>query len=95
VIDLGVDVRAETFLEAVHEHQPDILAMSALMTLTAPEQKKVVDRLRAEGLRDQIKIMVGGGAISADLARRIGADGYDPTARGAVDLARRLQTNKR
>jgi methanogenic corrinoid protein MtbC1 len=90
VIDVGVDVPADVFLHAVREHQPDILAMSALMTVTAPEQKRVIDGLRAEGLRTQTKVMVGGGAITAALATKIGADGYEPTARGAVELAKRL-----
>jgi corrinoid protein of di/trimethylamine methyltransferase len=90
VYDLGVNVRAETFIEAVEKYEAEILAMSALLTMTAPEQKKVIEALQDRGIRDKIKVMVGGGAITQQFADHIGADGYDPTAPGAVDLARRL-----
>ena len=90
VIDLGVNVTAEQFMEAIKGYRPNILAMSALMTATAPEQAKVINALKEEGLRDKVKIMVGGGAITQELAEKIGADGYEPTARGAVGLAERL-----
>jgi corrinoid protein of di/trimethylamine methyltransferase len=90
VHDLGVNIKAEEFLEAVEKYQADILAMSALLTTTAIEQRKVIDALRAKGIREKVKVMVGGGAITAEFARSIGADGYDPTAPGAVELARRL-----
>lgn len=93
VIDLGVDVPASAFLDAVREHRPDILAMSALMTVTAPEQKRVIEGLWEEGLHEQTKVVVGGGAITAALAAKIGADGYEPTARGAVELAKRLSAS--
>ena len=90
VHDLGVNIKAEEFLEAVEKYQADILAMSALLTTTAIEQRKVIDALGAKGIRGKVKVMVGGGAITAEFARNIGADGYDPTAPGAVELARRL-----
>lgn len=90
VHDLGVNIKAEEFLQASRNYNADILAMSALMTMTAPEQKKVIEQLKKEGLRDKIKIMVGGGAITEEFAKEIGADGYDPTAPGAVKLARKL-----
>jgi corrinoid protein of di/trimethylamine methyltransferase len=90
VNDLGINVTAESFVQGVNEHKADILAMSALMTTTAPEQRKVVGALKKEGIRDTVKIMVGGGAITQEFADSIGADGYDPTAPGAVELARRL-----
>jgi methanogenic corrinoid protein MtbC1 len=90
VVDLGINVTAESFLEGITKHNADILAMSALMTTTAPEQRKVIETLEREGLRDKIKIMVGGGAITEEFANSIGADGYDPTAPGAVRLALRL-----
>ena len=64
--------------------------MSALLTTTAIEQKKAIDALKEKGIREKVKVMVGGGAITADFAKSIGADGYDPTAPGAVKLARRL-----
>jgi len=92
VEDLGINVTAEQFVEGVRKCQPDILAMSALMTMTAPEQKKVIETLKNQGLRDRVKIMVGGGAITQEFADSIGADGYEPTAPGAAKLARRLVT---
>ncbi|MBC8458449.1 MAG: cobalamin B12-binding domain-containing protein [Deltaproteobacteria bacterium] len=90
VNDIGINVTAESFVKGITENKADILAMSALMTTTAPEQRKVIETLKKEGLRDKVKIMVGGGAITQDFADSIGADGYDPTAPGAVKLARRL-----
>jgi corrinoid protein of di/trimethylamine methyltransferase len=93
VHDLGVNIKAEEFLEAAKKYDADILAMSALMNMTAPEQKKVIEYLKKEGLRDKVKIMVGGGAITEEFAKDVGADGYDPTAPGAVKLARRLIGN--
>lgn len=90
VEDLGINVTAEQFVEGVRKYEPDILAMSALMTMTAPEQKKVIETLKNQDLRDKVKIMVGGGAITQEFADSIGADGYDPTAPGAAKLARKL-----
>ena len=90
IIDLGVDVSAERFIEAIKEHKPSILAMSALLTMTAPEQKRVIEALTKEEMRDRVKVIVGGAAITQEFADDIGADGYDPTAAGAVDLVRRL-----
>ncbi len=90
VHDAGINVTAEQFVESVRTQKPDILAMSALMTMTAPEQRKVIETLQSEGLRDSVKIMVGGGAITQEFADTIGADGYDPTAPGAAKLARKL-----
>jgi len=75
---------------AVREHSPKILAMSALLTMTAPEQGKVIKALVDGGLRDKLKVMVGGGAITQDFADKIGADGYAPTALRAVGLAKNL-----
>jgi corrinoid protein of di/trimethylamine methyltransferase len=90
VHDLGVNIKAEEFVEAIENYKADVLAMSALLTTTAPEQKKVINALKEKGIREKVKVMVGGGAITADFAQNIGADGYDPTAPGAVELARRL-----
>jgi len=90
VHDLGVNIKAEEFVEAIENYKADILAMSALLTMTAPEQRKIIATLKEKGVRDKVKIMVGGGAITADFAQSIGADGYDPTAPGAVELAKRL-----
>jgi methanogenic corrinoid protein MtbC1 len=87
VQDLGIDVSTETFVKSVKELQPDILAMSALLTTTAPEGRKVIEALKEAGIRDEVKVMIGGGAITADFAESIGADGYDSTAPGAVKVA--------
>ena len=87
---LGIDVSPERFISAVKEKGADILAMSALLTVTAAEQRKVIEQLSDAGLREQVKVMVGGGAISADFAAKIGADGYEVAAPGAVELAKRF-----
>lgn len=90
VIDMGEDVPAERFVQAAKENQADILALSALLTTTAPEQAKVIEAVKEAGLRDKLKIMVGGGAITPEFADRIGADGYRSTAPAAVELAKLL-----
>ncbi len=85
---LGIDVPAPKFVEAVREYGADVVALSALLTVTSIEDKKVIALLKDAGLRDQVKVMVGGGAINADFAATIGADGYEPAAPGAVELAK-------
>ncbi len=90
VYDLGINVPAQQFVTAVQEHKADLLAMSALMTTTISEQRLVIEQLRETGIRDTIKIMVGGGGVTQECADQIGADRYDPTAPGAVTLARKL-----
>jgi trimethylamine corrinoid protein len=87
---LGIDVSPEGFIEAVRERKADIIGMSALLTVTAAEQEKVVKGLVEAGLRDGVKVMVGGGAITEDFAAKIGADGYAPAAPGAVELAKQF-----
>jgi len=90
VYDVGINVTSAEFVEAVRKYSPNILAMSALMTMTSYEQKNVIEALKKEGLRGQVKIMVGGGAITQQFADMIGADGYEPSAPGAVSLAKKL-----
>jgi corrinoid protein of di/trimethylamine methyltransferase len=90
VLDLGINVPTDKFIGAVKEHNPQIVAMSALLTTTAPEGKKVIDSLKREGLREKVKVIIGGGAINEAFAESIGADGYDPTAPGAVGLCKSL-----
>lgn len=90
VQDLGVNIPPGQFIEAITTHQADILAMSALLTTTASEQRKVIEALKEAGLRNQVKVIVGGGGISREFAQQIGADGYEPTAPAAVELARQL-----
>jgi trimethylamine corrinoid protein len=85
---IGIDVPAAAFVQAVEEKKADIVALSALLTVTSAEDRKVIDLLKEAGLRDQVKVMVGGGAINADFAAHIGADGYEPAAPGAVELAK-------
>jgi methylmalonyl-CoA mutase cobalamin-binding domain/chain len=94
-IDLGANVAAEEFVWAVTKHRPDVLAMSALMTTTAAEPGKVINALKEEGIRDEVRVVVGGGAVTEKLAQRIGADGYGATAREAVTLVRELTAGKR
>jgi 5-methyltetrahydrofolate--homocysteine methyltransferase len=90
VIDLGVDLSVEKLIEQVKSIHPDILGLSALLTTTMPEIQKVIGELEAQGLRDEIKVMVGGAPVDRAFAERIGADGYGANAADAVELARRL-----
>jgi corrinoid protein of di/trimethylamine methyltransferase len=90
VHDLGVDVAPERFVEAAKEHDADIIGVSALLTTTMAGQRTVVDQLVAAGLRERVKVIVGGAPASESWAHEIGADGYSEDAIGAVALARRL-----
>jgi len=89
-IDLGVDVRPDAFVDAVREHQPNLLGMSALLTTTMVQMKTIIEALEEAGLRDSVKIMVGGAPVTAAFAEQIGADAYAPDAASAVDTARSL-----
>jgi len=89
VIDLGVDVKAEAFAQAIGEHKPDILGMSALLTTTMPNMGKTIDLLKEEGLREKIKIIVGGASVNEEFAKSIGADGYAEEANSAVEWAKK------
>ena len=90
VINLGVDQSDQKIVDAVSQHHPDILALSALLTTTMGNMKVVIDALTAAGLRDSVKIMVGGAPISEAFAKEIGADGYSANANEAVALAKSL-----
>jgi corrinoid protein of di/trimethylamine methyltransferase len=90
VVDLGVDVPAERFVEAVTTRGVTIVALSALLTTTMPAMKAVVEGLTRAGVRDKVKVMVGGAPVTQHYAAEVGADGYAPTAAGAVTLARKL-----
>ena len=90
VIDLGVDLSADKFISAVKENNADIVGASALLTTTMLQQKKIIEALEAEGLGDQVKVMVGGAPVTQSFASEIGADGYAEDAISAVDLAFRL-----
>ena len=87
VVDLGENVSAGKFMEAVKRHRPQILALSSLLTTTMAEQKKVVKNLREKGFGKNVKIMVGGGPVTREYAKSIGADGYASTAPAAATLA--------
>jgi 5-methyltetrahydrofolate--homocysteine methyltransferase len=90
VIDLGVDVAPEKFVEIAQEKQGTIVALSALLTTTMTTMKKVVDALGKAGIRGQTKVIIGGAPITQQYCDQIGADGYSDNANGAVALARRL-----
>ncbi len=90
VIDLGINVKSADFVKAVSEHRPDILGLSALLTTTMPEMRKVVEGLKEAGLRDKVKVMVGGAPVNSKFANDIGADGYARDAGDAVSLAKSL-----
>ena len=89
VIDLGVDVKNETFAQAVAEHNPDVLGMSALLTTTMPNMGSVINLLEEKELRDKVKIIVGGASVNQEFADSIGADGYAPEAGSAVEWVKK------
>jgi len=90
VVDIGVDQSAEAFVKAIEEHEADIVGASALLTTTMLQQKKLVEALESAGLRDKVKVMVGGAPVTDRYAKEIGADGYAEDAISAVDIAYRL-----
>jgi corrinoid protein of di/trimethylamine methyltransferase len=90
VFDIGVDQSAEQFVAAVKENNADIVGASALLTTTMLQQKKLIEALEEAGLRDQVKVMVGGAPVTTNFSSEIGADGYAEDAISAVDLAFRL-----
>jgi 5-methyltetrahydrofolate--homocysteine methyltransferase len=90
MVDLGTDVHPDAFVDAVREHQPNIMGMSALLTTTMVNMKTTVEALEEAGLRDSVKIMIGGAPVTAAFAKEVGADAYAPDAASAVDLARHL-----
>ncbi|MCE5264023.1 MAG: cobalamin-dependent protein [Deltaproteobacteria bacterium] len=94
VVDLGVNIPVEKFVEEVERERPDILGMSALLTTTMPEMKKTIDALKARGLRERVKVIVGGAPVNEKFARDIGADGYGNDAGAGVDLVRLLLKGK-
>lgn len=90
VIDLGVDVSAQTFVKEAKELRPQIVALSALLTTSLPQQREVIENLKKEGIRNDVKVMVGGAPVGIEWAEEIGADGYGANATEAVDVAKRL-----
>jgi corrinoid protein of di/trimethylamine methyltransferase len=90
VIDIGVNADPEKFVEAVKVSKAQIVAMSALLTTTMPSMRTTIEALKAGGLRDQVKIMIGGAPTTEHFAKEIGADGYSESAAAAVAVARSL-----
>ncbi|MGQ9768110.1 MAG: corrinoid protein [Anaerolineae bacterium] len=90
VIDLGTDVSPDKFVKTVMEHKPQIVGMSALLTTTMPAMGSTVKALQEAGLRDQVKVIIGGAPVTDGFARQIGADGYGADASAAVRLAKTL-----
>jgi 5-methyltetrahydrofolate--homocysteine methyltransferase len=89
-IDLGTDVEPQAFVDAVREHKPKLIGMSALLTTTMVQMRATVEALEEAGLRDSVKIMIGGAPVTETFAAEIGADAYAPDAASAVDTAREL-----
>jgi 5-methyltetrahydrofolate--homocysteine methyltransferase len=89
VIDLGVNVAPEQFVAAVREKNAQVVAMSALLTTTMPSMRTTIDALKAAGVREKVKVLIGGAPITQRYADEIGADGFSENAPGAVNLARK------
>ena len=90
VIDLGTDVSPEKFVKAVVENKATIVGMSALLTTTMPSMSNTIKALQEAGLRDEVRVMIGGAPVTDGFAKQVGADGYSPDASSAVRLARSL-----
>ena len=93
VVDLGIDVPADKFVEAIKAHQPHVVGLSALLTTTMREMKTTIEVIEKAGLRNQVKMIVGGAPLTEKFAREIGADGYAPDAASAVDMVKSLISN--
>jgi 5-methyltetrahydrofolate--homocysteine methyltransferase len=90
IVDLGTDVSPEKFINAIREHKPEIIAMSALLTTTMPNMVTTIQALKEAGVRDQVKVLIGGAPVTENYARQIGADGFATDASRAVNLAKSL-----
>jgi 5-methyltetrahydrofolate--homocysteine methyltransferase len=90
VIDLGTNVKSQTFVDAVKQHKPNLVGLSALLTTTMPKMKETIDSLKEAGLRDRVKVIIGGAPVTAEFMSRIGADGYGINAGAAVENAKTL-----
>jgi 5-methyltetrahydrofolate--homocysteine methyltransferase len=95
VVDIGIDAPPEKFVAAVREHKPDIVGMSALLTTTMPAMKETIELLVEEGLRDQVKVIIGGAPVSQEFADYCGADAYAPDAAVATDQCKEFVAAKR
>jgi 5-methyltetrahydrofolate--homocysteine methyltransferase len=94
VVDLGADVSPEKFIEAVRAANANIVCLSALLTVTMPAMKTTIEVMKGAGIREKVKVMVGGAPVTESYAREIGADGYTENASGAVGLARSLSAGR-
>jgi methylmalonyl-CoA mutase cobalamin-binding domain/chain len=90
VFELGTDAAPERFVEAIRERNANIVCLSAILTVTMPAMRSTIEAISAAGIRDRVKVMVGGAPVSSQYATGIGADGYSDNASGAVALARNL-----
>jgi corrinoid protein of di/trimethylamine methyltransferase len=90
IIDLGTDVQPATFIQAIRDRKAGIACLSTLLTVTMPAMRETVEAIRQAGIRDSVKVLVGGAPVTQQYADEIGADGYSDNASGAVSLARRL-----
>jgi len=95
VVDLGINTHADAYIAALHEHKPDILGMSALLTTTMPYMKVVIDTLKAQGLRDDFIVLVGGAPLNEEFGKAVGANAYCRDAATAVEVAKRLIQERR
>ena len=95
VVDLGVDVNSEKFIEAIRQHKPDFVGLSALLTTTMPEMQATIDTFKDAGIRDQAIVMVGGAPVNQAFADKIGADIYAPNAASAANKARAMLKSTR
>lgn len=95
IVDLGTDVSPAKFVQAIRANNPDIIGMSALLTTTMPSMKATLEAIQAEGLKDKVKVMIGGAPVTDEYAQKIGADGFAPDASRAVQLAKSLVSAKR
>jgi corrinoid protein of di/trimethylamine methyltransferase len=90
VVDLGIDKEPQVFVDAIKEHKATLIGMSALLTTTMPKMGETINAIKEAGIRDQVKILVGGAPITAAFAQEIGADGYASNAASAVDKGKEL-----
>ena len=95
VIDIGINIPVDEYLEALEKHKPDILGMSALLTTTMPYMKVVIDTLKEKGIRDDYIVLVGGAPLNEEFGEAVGADGYCRDAAVAVDIAKELVAQRR
>lgn len=95
IVDLGINTHADTYIAALREHRPDFLGMSALLTTTMPYMKVVIDTMKAQGLRDDYIVLVGGAPLNEEFGRAVGANAYCRDAATAVEVATRLIKERR